>query len=77
MPGIGNQLIERMDKVNTMTVRAYCLCADGSGTICKGTEEMSRGRYAEDKSLSLRKSESATVEVLSPTAGHAEELMRG
>jgi hypothetical protein len=61
---IGNQLIERMDKVNTMTVRAYCLCADGSGTICKGTEEMSKGRDADDKSLSLRKSESATVEVL-------------
>jgi hypothetical protein len=64
---IGNQLIERMDKVNTMTVRAYCLCADGSGTICKGTEEMSKGRDQEDKNA--RKNESATVEVLGRTSG--------
>jgi hypothetical protein len=70
---IGNQLIERMDKVNTMTVRAYCLCADGSGAICKGTEEMSKPRDRNDeKALSdeqARKDEKATVEVLGRPTG--------
>jgi hypothetical protein len=35
---IGNQIITKIDKVNTMTVRAYCLCADGDGKICKDAE---------------------------------------
>lgn len=64
---IGNQLITRIDKVNTMTVRAYCLCADDSGTVCKGTEEMSQGRDANDKTV--RKVESAIVEALGRTSG--------
>ncbi|MCA1510202.1 hypothetical protein [Bradyrhizobium sp. NBAIM01] len=59
---IGNQLIARMDKVNTMTVRAYCLCADEAGTVCPGTEDMSQDRDAENKSV--RKAEKSTVEAL-------------
>ncbi|MFB6452071.1 hypothetical protein [Bradyrhizobium tunisiense] len=63
---IGNQLIARMDKVNTMTVRAYCLCADASGAVCKGTEDMSQGRDSEDKTA--RKAEASTVEALGRTS---------
>ena len=70
---IGNQLIERMDKVNTMTVRAYCLCADGSGAICKGTEEMSKSRDQNDakalRDTEARKDERGTVEVLGRPTG--------
>jgi hypothetical protein len=35
---VGNQIIAKIDKVHTMTVRAYCLCADGDGTLCRDTE---------------------------------------
>jgi len=31
---LGNQMIAKIDPVATMTVRAYCLCADGNGKIC-------------------------------------------
>ncbi len=63
---IGNQLIARMDKVNTMTVRAYCLCADASGAVCEETKDMSKGRDAEDKSR--QQTVGSTVEVLGRTA---------
>jgi hypothetical protein len=62
---IGNQLIDRIDKVNTMTVRAYCLCADSAGTACKGTEELSKPR---DQTAAAQKNESGTVVVLGRTA---------
>jgi hypothetical protein len=64
---IGNQLIERIDKVNTMTVRAYCLCADSAGTSCKGTEDLSKSRDSNDDTA--RKSESPIVEVLGRRTG--------
>jgi hypothetical protein len=47
---IGNQIIAKIDKVNTMTVRAYCLCADGTGKICADAEGASRA----DKALADR-----------------------
>ncbi|MEY9365374.1 hypothetical protein ABH994_008153 [Bradyrhizobium yuanmingense] len=62
---IGNQLIARMDKVNTMTVRAYCLCADEAGAVCKGTEEMAQDRDTDNKGA--RKTERSTVEALGRT----------
>ncbi|RJF74357.1 hypothetical protein [Rhodopseudomonas palustris] len=77
---IGNQLIERMDKVNTMTVRAYCLCADGSGAICKGTEEMSKARDQSDakvqRDAQARKDEKGTVEVLGRPGAQRRGLPR-
>lgn len=32
---IGNILIEEIKPVNTMTIRAYCLCEKGTGKQCK------------------------------------------
>jgi len=70
---IGSQLIERMDTVNTLTIRAYCLCADGSGAICKGAEEMSKSRDQSDPTVQrdtqARKDERGTIEVLGRPTG--------
>jgi hypothetical protein len=42
---IGRQLIHEFDDVATVTLRAYCLCEDGTGKVCP--EETIHGLKAE------------------------------
>ena len=37
---IGKGMIAEIKPVVTMTVRAYCLCADGNGKVCVGADEL-------------------------------------
>lgn len=37
---IGNQMIEEILPVSTMTVRAYCLCAHGDGNACVQSQDL-------------------------------------
>jgi hypothetical protein len=37
---LGKQMIDRIDPVATLTVRAYCLCAHGNGRICTSDQNL-------------------------------------
>lgn len=46
---IGKVMIADIKPVATMTVRAYCLCAQGNGTVCGGADDQKTLSTADKK----------------------------